>query len=163
MLCHKWCWFVLYQEHSLKSVEFEWLIDSLSSVDCSHSLHGCVVCEFLFDCVHYLKAADWKWPLAGPRPHFPFPPIETKRSPNNSFWGSSVGSFLCHSQSVNKQNVSESWVMAVWRPLPPPPPLQKNLFPPHPALSFLLWPPLVILHLKSWMYAKHSFWVTMIS
>jgi len=48
-----------------------------------------VLYEFLFDCVHYLKAADWKWPRAGRRPHFPFPPIETQGSPNNCFWGSS--------------------------------------------------------------------------
>lgn len=46
---------------------------------------------------------------------------------------------------------------------PPPTPTKQNLFPLHSARSFLLWPSLVILHLKSWMYAENSFWVTMIS
>lgn len=39
-------------------------------------------------CAHYLTA-HWKWPLADPRPHFPFPPIETQGSPYKRFWGSS--------------------------------------------------------------------------
>lgn len=36
-----------------------------------------------------LRATDWKLLLADPRPHFPFPPIETKGSPCNCFCGRS--------------------------------------------------------------------------
>lgn len=147
MFCHKWYWFVSYYEHSLTSVECEWSIILLSY-------------EFLFDCVHYLKTADWKWPLAGPRLHFPFPPIETQGSTNNCFCGSSHLAASCATPNlwINRTFLS----LTKWASEDPQP-YKKKLFPLHPALSFLLWPSLGIMHLKSQMYAKHSFWVTMIS